>query len=151
VEVHRSRRYIRYDSFILVTNAIQVYYMPYPEKIKEKVDWWVVIKTKPRGTVDDRDTLEVAYQDVATHVDFVSNDELNDYLRDEEGGFEEVEANIGRNNNENVEERDLERNVEEDEEEDFIDDSENDDSQYKSNNDDGCDDVDNSDDDDDQI
>lgn len=69
VEVHRRRRYAKYDPFILATNAIQVYYVPYPKKIKGKVDWWVVIKTKPKGTVDNRYTLEVAYQESTTNVE----------------------------------------------------------------------------------
>jgi hypothetical protein len=61
VEVHHRRRYLNYDPFIFATYAIQVYYVPYPKKLKEKIDWWVAIYTKPRGGVDDRYTLEVAY------------------------------------------------------------------------------------------
>jgi len=64
MEVHHCKRYLNYDPFILAANAIQVYYMPYPKNIKEKVDWWVVIKTKARSRVDDQYTLEVPYQDV---------------------------------------------------------------------------------------
>jgi len=44
---------LNYDHFILAANAIQVYYMPYPQKIKEKVDWWVIIKTRARSMVND--------------------------------------------------------------------------------------------------
>ena len=54
VEVHHRKRYLNYDPFILAANAIHVYYMPYPHKIKEKVDWWVVIKTRARSMVDDQ-------------------------------------------------------------------------------------------------
>ena len=39
VEVHCCRRYSNFDPFIFATNAIQVYYVHYLEKIKEKVDW----------------------------------------------------------------------------------------------------------------
>lgn len=31
VEVHHCKMYLNYDPFIHATNAIQVYYMPYPE------------------------------------------------------------------------------------------------------------------------
>lgn len=137
VEVHRRRRYSKYDPFIIATNAIQVYYVPYPEKLKEKVDWWVAIKTKPRGTVDDRYTLEVAYQDstsTTTNVAFAANDELLDHLRDE-GENEEVEMNI------EVAKDQEEEEDEEEEEDDDIDsdefDSENDfENHYNFHNDD---------------
>jgi len=93
VEINHRRRYKKYDPFIIPTNAIQVYYVPYPEKIKEKVDWWVVIKTKPRGTVDDRYALEVAYQDLTTNVDSVANGDVLCNLGDE-GEYEELETII---------------------------------------------------------
>jgi hypothetical protein len=85
--------YQKYDLFIIATNAMQVYYVPYPEKIKEKADWWVVIKTKPRGTVDDRYALEVAYQDSTTNVDSVANGEVLGNLGDE-WEYEELETII---------------------------------------------------------
>ena len=69
---------------------IQVYYVPYPEKIKEKVNWWVVIKTKPRCTVDDRYTLEVAYQESTTNVNITTNEELLGHLMDEDE-YEEID------------------------------------------------------------
>lgn len=144
VEVHHRRRHAEYDPFICATNAIQVYYVPYPEKIKEKVDWWVVIKTKPRGTVDDRYTLEIAYQDSTTNVDFVTNDELLDHLRDEEGESDEVEMNVVDDVGENDEDE------EEEDEFDFENISENDDdlyNQYQSDDDDDDDDDDDHDDD----
>jgi hypothetical protein len=96
VEVNHRRRYSNYDPFIFATNAIQVYYVPYPGKLKEKIDWWVAIKTKPRGRVDDRYTLEVAYQDsttTTTSVDSVANEELHGHLIDE-GEYEEIEMSI---------------------------------------------------------
>jgi len=38
VKVHHRKRYLKYDPFILATNAIRVYFMPYPKKFKEKID-----------------------------------------------------------------------------------------------------------------
>lgn len=132
VEIRHTRRYARFDPFIFAENAIQVYYLPYPEKIRDKVQWWVVIKTKPRGTVDDRYTLEVAYQDNAmSHVDTTMNDDPLENLRDIDGGFEEVEGYDNTNldiNEEDVEEEDVEDDAEE---EDFDD---NDDSEDEDEN-----------------
>lgn len=133
VEVRHTRRYSKYDPFILAKNAIQVYYLPYPKKIRDKVDWWVVIKTKPRGTVDDRYTLEVAYQDDMGDANFVTTGEPLENLRDEEGDFEEIEEDregqVNRNSNISEEEDEVETDVGEDEEEDefdFDNDTEND-------------------------
>jgi len=56
VKAHHHKRYLNYDPFILVANAIKVYYMSSPKKIKEKVDWWVGIKTKARSMVDNQYT-----------------------------------------------------------------------------------------------
>ena len=105
-----------------------MYFVPYLEKIKEKRDWWVVIKTKPRGMVDYRYTLELAYQDMLNFVGFVTNDDLLKPLRDEEGACDEVEVNIWHDQNEK-EDEDIKANVDDDEEEefDFTIDSENDD------------------------
>ncbi|KAJ1420656.1 hypothetical protein SESBI_14232 [Sesbania bispinosa] len=113
VEVHRSRRYSKFDPFILAKNAIEVYYVPYPEKIQEKVDWWVVIKINPRGTVDDRYTLEVVYQDTTSNMNFVSNYELHGHLRDE-GEYEEVDTIVGKDEVDNDEEDEVDENVEDD-------------------------------------
>ena len=60
------------------------------KKIKEKVDWWVAIKTKPRCTVDDRYTLEVAYQESTTNVNITTNEELLGHLMDEDE-YEEID------------------------------------------------------------
>jgi len=115
VEVNFHRRYSNFDPFIFATNAIQVYYVPYPEKIKEKVDWWVVIKTKPRCTVDDRYTLEVAYQESTTNVNITTNEELLVHLVDGEEyeELDEVDMAVVDNSKES-------KQIEEEEEEEEI-------------------------------
>ena len=132
VEIRHTQRYARFDSFIFAENMIQVYDLLYPEKTRDKVQWWVVFKTKPRDTADDRYTLEVAYQDHAmSYVDITMNDDPLENLRDNEDGFEEVE---GYNNmNLDIDEEDVEKEDMEDdaEEEDFDD---NDDSKDKDEN-----------------
>ncbi|WMV57920.1 hypothetical protein MTR67_051305, partial [Solanum verrucosum] len=50
-----------YDPFIIAHNAKPVYYAPYPLR-RDKVDWWVVIKTKLVGRIEIDNVLDVAYQ-----------------------------------------------------------------------------------------
>ena len=42
---------------------VQVYYLPYPGRIRDKVDWWVVIKIRSKGRADNDHTLEPVFQD----------------------------------------------------------------------------------------
>ena len=43
VEVRHNRWYERFDPFIIASSARQVYYVPYPRKMKDKAYWWIVI------------------------------------------------------------------------------------------------------------
>nr|GMD82314.1 uncharacterized protein LOC109190933 [Ipomoea batatas] len=52
VEVYCRRRYRKYDPFIIAQNACQVCYIPYPRCIREKLNWWIVLNVRPRGTID---------------------------------------------------------------------------------------------------
>ena len=85
------------------------------KKIKEKVDWWVVIKTKPRCTVDDRYILEVAYQESPTNVNITTNEELLGHLVDEDEyeEIDEVDMRVVENSKES-------KQIEEEEEEEEI-------------------------------
>ena len=51
VEINHRRRYDKYEPFVLAIQAAQVYFCSYPSLRKDKVDWWVVSKIKPRGVV----------------------------------------------------------------------------------------------------
>jgi len=124
VEVNHRKRYLNYDPYILAANAIQVYYMPYPQKIKENVDWWVVIKIRTRSMIDDQYTLEVAYQDGLSNTTYVPNDELLGQLRDDEGGYEVVENDVenhSEHNEDNMEDATQLTKIEYEEESDFDD------------------------------
>ena len=44
-----TKRYCRYNPFIIAQNARQIYYLPYPGKYK--LNWKVLIKTKTWGRV----------------------------------------------------------------------------------------------------
>ena len=63
IEIHHTRRYERFDSFIITSSARQVYYVPYPGRIKDKVQWWVVVKSNTRNHVEIDRTLEFVFQD----------------------------------------------------------------------------------------
>ncbi|GAU21906.1 hypothetical protein TSUD_34030 [Trifolium subterraneum] len=90
VEVRKGRKYSKFDPFIFPKTATQVYYSPYPGRQRNKVDWLVVMKTKPRGVVDDRHTLEVAFQVQESQATTTIEDDPIDHLQDDEIDGEEV-------------------------------------------------------------
>ncbi|XP_004516508.1 uncharacterized protein [Cicer arietinum] len=111
VEVRKGRKYGKFDPFIFPKSATQVYYSPYPGR--QKVDWLVVMKTKPRGVVDDRHTLEVAFQVQESEVNATIEDDPIDNLQDDSVYGEEVDLHMMQDD--------------EDEEDDFSDDGEDED------------------------
>ncbi|KAL3358674.1 hypothetical protein AABB24_015666 [Solanum stoloniferum] len=84
VEVRKRGRYSKFDPFSFPQTATQVYYASHPENKGDTADWWVVIKTKPRGVVDKRYNLEIAYQEEQSHVSASIEDDLIDCLRDDQ-------------------------------------------------------------------
>lgn len=94
VEVRKGRKYSMFDPFIFPKVATQVYYSPYPGRQKKKIDWLVVMKTKPRGVVDDRHTLEVAFQEQESQAKATIEDDPIDHLQDDEHDGEEVSLPI---------------------------------------------------------
>lgn len=89
IEVRKGRKYEKFDPFIFPKAATQVYYSPYPRRQRDKIDWLVVIKTKPRGVVDDRHTLEAAFQVQESQANVTIEDDPIDHLRDDEVGGDE--------------------------------------------------------------
>lgn len=62
VEVNHKMKYRQNEPYILASQAIQVYYVPYPS-MKKGDDWIVACKTRARKTVDERWTSnEETYQ-----------------------------------------------------------------------------------------
>jgi len=47
VEIRHDKRYKKYDPFILVDVATQVYYMPYPQKTRNNHLGWLLSKLNP--------------------------------------------------------------------------------------------------------
>ncbi|KAH0769452.1 hypothetical protein KY290_013433 [Solanum tuberosum] len=89
IEVKHTRKYISYDLFIIAQNAKQVYYSPYPLR-RDKVDWWVVIKSKPGGRIEIDNVLDVAYQNDVAIVQQQVGVELETTLQDPQHILEEV-------------------------------------------------------------
>ncbi|PKU79674.1 hypothetical protein MA16_Dca027481 [Dendrobium catenatum] len=52
VDIKHSRRYGKFDPFVLASQAIQVYFSKYPSGRRDKQDWLAVIKIKARGIID---------------------------------------------------------------------------------------------------
>lgn len=97
VEVNLQRSYSKYEPFIIAQQAVQVYYMPYPEKRRDNSNWSVVIKTKARSTIDARG-YEIshthAYQEVENVEVFSVIPETEEItnLRDKNDTFEVVDG-----------------------------------------------------------
>lgn len=95
VELRPTRRYNKYEPFILAQQAMQVYYAPYPTS-RDKADWMCVIRTKARSTIDAPTSKEDngAYQEDESNIIVacaVDNTELPN-LHDREAIFEEVDV-----------------------------------------------------------
>ena len=63
VDVNHKKLYQKYEPFILAQQVVQVYYADYPGAKRDRVDWWAVCKTKPRGAIEELWSYTVpAYQ-----------------------------------------------------------------------------------------
>ena len=65
--------------------------------MKNKIDWAVIIKIKPRATVDVHNTIELAHQEyemVTSNVPTIV-EEIVGPLLDENAEFEEINENLG--------------------------------------------------------
>jgi len=135
VNVRLSQRYSKYDPFIFAETAIQVFYVPYPMKTRDKVDWWVVIKTKPRARMDNSYTLELAYQEeMICNVSVTANDASLKNMRDDSEHLEEVGFDSLTTNEEGDTANAKENSQAEDEEEDIEDEDEYEDEEQEEDN-----------------
>ncbi|XP_021721400.1 pheromone-processing carboxypeptidase KEX1-like [Chenopodium quinoa] len=85
VEVNHTKKYPKYDPFVLSYQANQVYYAPYPSLKRDKAQRWEVFKTKARSVVDapvDEDFLQETSADIPT---LCAPDDVPDYEGDEDG------------------------------------------------------------------
>ncbi|KAJ8421735.1 hypothetical protein Cgig2_008551 [Carnegiea gigantea] len=86
VEVHHTKKYPKYDPFVLASQVQQVYFTPYPSTKNDKKAWWAVFKVKPRSTID------TSIEDIAFQEDVNDNPPtLSEVDLEEEGGeYEEI-------------------------------------------------------------
>jgi len=70
--------------------------MSYPQKTRDKLPWWVVIKTKPRFRVDNQYMFQVAYQeDNISNVNAMADHDVSiQNLRYDVGHYEDIDVNI---------------------------------------------------------
>lgn len=70
VEVNHTKKYPKYDPFVLSYQATQVYYSSYPSLRRDRVQWWAVFKTHARSDVnapvDDQVLQAIAAQEHST-------------------------------------------------------------------------------------
>ncbi|KAJ4832624.1 hypothetical protein Tsubulata_001352 [Turnera subulata] len=69
--------------------------MPYPEAIRDKSGWRVVVKTRPRSIISEDLSATIAYQESEVpNTSIESGDELIGLLSDLDGQFEEIDDDI---------------------------------------------------------
>ena len=54
---------LQYDSFIFTISVTQVVYKRYPNRIRDKYNWWIVVPNKPSYKVNNKFTLLVAFRE----------------------------------------------------------------------------------------
>lgn len=125
VQIKHTRKFEKFDPFIFAYQAVQVYYVSYPIKSKNNADWWAVIKTKPRGVVNDQYTLDVAYQPEEASMIPVDDGELIIDLGDINQIIEEIEQEDPNEDNGEAEEDNDEAEEDNEDENEYEDDQEN--------------------------
>lgn len=75
VDINFKRKFMKYEPFILASQAEQVYFAEYPMKRKDRADWMAVCKIRARSMID---SPNLAYQedDVSIPIEPVMNDDL---------------------------------------------------------------------------
>jgi Domain of unknown function (DUF4216) len=74
VEVNHRSSLRKYEPFVLAYQVIQVYYVPYPSRKRERQDWLVAIKTKPRLTLPILSSGESTFDPVEVLAEFFQED-----------------------------------------------------------------------------
>ncbi|XP_057247422.1 uncharacterized protein LOC125492892 [Beta vulgaris subsp. vulgaris] len=52
VEVNHTKKYPKFDPFVLSYQVSQVYFAPYPSLKRDRAQWWAVFRTKARSVID---------------------------------------------------------------------------------------------------
>ncbi|XP_057997037.1 uncharacterized protein LOC110662811 [Hevea brasiliensis] len=119
IDINHKKRFLSYayEPFVLAAQSQQVYFLEYPSKKKERVDWWAVCKVKARSRID---CPNVPYQENDCYIASVPiiTDDLES-LCHENGKVEEHEIEEEIPENEGADEIDRHENEEELDESDF--------------------------------
>lgn len=79
VEVNHTKKYPKYDPFILSYQASQVYFASYPSLKKDRVQWWAVFKTRARSVVDAPVDLEFLQEPINEGPSLCAPNDIPDY------------------------------------------------------------------------
>ena len=115
VEIHKKRRFQKYEPFILAQQAQQVYYVEYPGKktkyqMSERANWLAVCKVKARSMIE---SSNVAYQeDEVRHSSNVIIDDNIEELDLETNDYEKILCNDMVKGDENMGANDYEADYE---------------------------------------
>ncbi|KAJ8749825.1 hypothetical protein K2173_013228 [Erythroxylum novogranatense] len=114
VEINFRRWLRQFKPFILAMQARQVCYVPFPSLRRDKADWLVVCKVKPRGVfesytnVEERNDSKAFQEDVASIHDTITCDETEP-LHDPSNAYVDIssaESDEGNNGSEQEEDFD---------------------------------------------
>ena len=84
VDVNHTRRFNRYEPFILAEQAMQVYYASYPSTRKNMCNWWAVCKIKARGVVEVAETSKILLSNAGAFQEDVIENHYIDIAADKE-------------------------------------------------------------------
>jgi len=117
VEIDHTRKYPKYDPFVLATQVQQVYFTPYPSIRSDKSAWWAVFKVKARSTID-APVADIAFQEdlndnppTLSTIDLDDEDTLIEYNELMEVDVKDVQS--GQDEDESEEEVEDEEDLEE--------------------------------------
>ncbi|XP_021733410.1 uncharacterized protein LOC110700211 [Chenopodium quinoa] len=85
IDVNHTKKYPKYDPFVLSYQVAQVYYTSYPSLKRDRVQWWSVFKTQARSVVDAPVDLEFQQSPSPTvHATLCPPNDIPDYARDDD-------------------------------------------------------------------
>ncbi|XP_021762253.1 uncharacterized protein LOC110727027 [Chenopodium quinoa] len=118
IEENHSKKYPKYDPFVLSYQVTQVCYASYPSLKRDRVQWWSVFKTHARSVVDAPVDLEFLQSPSPTlHATLCPPSDILDYAmddddEDDDDGFvissdEDDESSIGSSDSDNDDDIDV--------------------------------------------
>ena len=117
VEVNHTKKYPKYDPFVLSYQVSQVYYASYPSLKRDRVQWWAVFRTQARSVIDAPVDLEFLQgPSPQVHATLCPPNDIPDYELDsdddDDDGFiissdEEEEESIGSSDSDEEEDIDV--------------------------------------------